>query len=75
MVSSTEFKLLMNGFYRFSVDIWSVGCIFARNIFPMIKENFADFTERHQAVTDFTFNEMNLIPFKLRTEAKFYKRN
>jgi mitogen-activated protein kinase 1/3 len=35
----------MNDFYSYSVDIWSVGCIFAE-LLSMMKENFDNFTER-----------------------------
>lgn len=37
--------ILMNDYYSYSVDIWSVGCIYAE-LLSMMKENFADFTER-----------------------------
>ena len=37
--------ILMNDFYSYSVDIWSVGCIFAE-LLSMMKENFDNFTER-----------------------------
>jgi mitogen-activated protein kinase 1/3 len=35
----------MNNFYSYSIDIWSVGCIFAE-LFSMMKENFENFTDR-----------------------------
>ena len=37
--------ILMNNFYSYSIDVWSVGCIFAE-LLSMMRENFADFTER-----------------------------
>ena len=37
--------ILMNNFYSYSIDIWSVGCIFAE-LFSMMKENFENFTDR-----------------------------
>ena len=33
--------ILMNEFYSYSIDIWSVGCIFAE-LMSMMKENFPD---------------------------------
>ena len=35
----------MNDYYSFSIDIWSVGCIFAE-LLSMMKDNFAEFTDR-----------------------------
>ena len=35
----------MNDFYSYSIDIWSVGCIFAE-LLSMMEGNFATFTER-----------------------------
>ena len=37
--------ILMSHYYSYSVDIWSVGCIFAE-LLGMMEENFANFTER-----------------------------
>ena len=37
--------ILMNDYYSYSIDIWSVGCIFAE-LLSMMKENFANFTDR-----------------------------
>lgn len=37
--------ILMNEFYSYSIDIWSVGCIFAE-LLSMMKENFPDFVAR-----------------------------
>jgi len=37
--------ILQNEFYDYSVDIWSVGCIFAE-LLSMMKDNFANFTDR-----------------------------
>jgi len=31
--------ILMNNYYSYSIDMWSVGCIFAE-LFSMMKENF-----------------------------------
>lgn len=33
--------ILMNEFYSYSIDIWSVGCIFAE-LLSMMEENFPD---------------------------------
>lgn len=33
--------ILMNEFYSYSIDMWSVGCIFAE-LLSMMKENFPD---------------------------------
>ncbi len=38
--------ILMNDFYSYSIDIWSVGCIFAE-LLSMMRENFPDFTSRN----------------------------
>jgi len=35
----------MNNFYSYSIDMWSVGCIFAE-LLSMMRENFSNFTER-----------------------------
>lgn len=35
----------MNDYYDFSIDIWSVGCIFAE-LLTMMRSNFADFLDR-----------------------------
>ena len=37
--------ILLNDFYSYGVDIWSVGCIFAE-LLGMMKENFSNFTDR-----------------------------
>ena len=37
--------ILMNEYYSYSIDMWSVGCIFAE-LLSMMKENFASFTDR-----------------------------
>ena len=37
--------ILMNDYYSYSLDIWSIGCIFAE-LLSMMKDNFADFTDR-----------------------------
>ena len=37
--------ILMNNFYSFSIDIWSVGCIFAE-LLSMMESNFADWMAR-----------------------------
>ena len=37
--------ILMNDYYSYSIDIWSVGCIFAE-LLSMMEENFASFTDR-----------------------------
>jgi mitogen-activated protein kinase 1/3 len=37
--------ILMADYYSYSLDIWSVGCIFAE-LLGMMKENFANFTDR-----------------------------
>ena len=37
--------ILMANYYSYSVDIWSVGCIFAE-LLGMMKSNFANFTQR-----------------------------
>ena len=35
----------MNDYYSYSIDIWSVGCIFAE-LLTMMKENYAEYTDR-----------------------------
>ena len=35
----------MNDYYSYSLDIWSIGCIFAE-LLSMMRDNFADFTDR-----------------------------
>ena len=37
--------ILMNDYYSYSLDIWSIGCIFAE-LLSMMKDNFTDFTDR-----------------------------
>lgn len=37
--------ILMNDFYSYSIDIWSVGCIFAE-LMSMMKENFDNSFDR-----------------------------
>lgn len=37
--------ILMNNFYSFSIDMWSVGCIFAE-LLSMMESNFADWMAR-----------------------------
>ena len=37
--------ILMNKMYDYSVDIWSVGCIFAE-LLTMMESNFANWAER-----------------------------
>ena len=37
--------ILMNEYYSYSIDMWSVGCIFAE-LLSMMKENFPDFVSR-----------------------------
>ena len=37
--------ILMNKMYSYSVDIWSVGCIFAE-LLTMMETNFANWTDR-----------------------------
>jgi len=37
--------ILAQDTYSYSIDIWSVGCIFAE-LLSMMKENFSHFTER-----------------------------
>ena len=37
--------ILMNKMYTYSVDIWSVGCIFAE-LLTMMETNFANWTDR-----------------------------
>ena len=37
--------ILMNTFYTYAVDIWSIGCIFAE-LLSMMRENFASFSDR-----------------------------
>ena len=37
--------ILMNKMYSYSIDIWSVGCIFAE-LLSMMESNFANWTDR-----------------------------
>jgi mitogen-activated protein kinase 1/3 len=38
-------EVILSDYYSFSVDVWSVGCIFAE-LMSMMKSNFDDFTQR-----------------------------